>query len=91
MTYQNPKTRWKRHYSRRFRIKYVVTRQEEHKREISRRVIDIANHLMPNNIGGCVTCPGGTQRKIEFNTGLIIVYKFTEPDITFQSFRYVVN
>ena len=91
MTDYAPKTRWNDHYSCRFRVKRDETRSSEQKREIRQRAINIANHPTPNNIEGCATCPRGIQRKIKFNTGLVIVYKFIEPDITFQSFRYVAD
>lgn len=88
MTRQNPETRWIRLYSRRFYIKHRITRRDKDRHEIYQRTIDIANHPRPNHIQGCITCPEGRDQKLRFNTGLVIVYRFTEPEIRFVTFYY---
>ncbi len=65
-----------------------MTRQDKDKREIYQRTIDIANHLTLGSISGCMTCPDGEDLRLEFNTGLSIVYRFKEPVITFLTFTY---
>lgn len=88
MTHRKPETRWNCRYARQFRAKYQLTRQEEKKREIYRRTIDIANHVTPSNINGCKTCPEVEGIKFKFSTGLSIVYKFTESSIVSLTFYY---
>ena len=72
-------------------MKFNVMKRERDKRVIHQRTLDIANQLMPNNIGGIATCPEGHYLKIIFNTGLAILYEFVEPDIKFIMFYYDVN
>ena len=71
-----------------FAIKYNVMRRKSDRYEIRQRSIDIANHVSPNSIGGIATCPEGHYQKVVFNTGLIIIYEFVEPDICFIAFYY---
>ena len=95
MTDQEPKTHWQYTHSCRFSVKYFVMEQNkdrsgirQRKIEISKRKIEIANHPNPRRIGGCITCPEGEDLKLEFDTGLSLVYQFTEPKIRFVNFYY---
>ena len=69
-------------------MKYSVMKNKSDKNVIYQRTIDIANHSMPNSVGGAVTCPDGHSQKIKFNTGLVVLYEFLEPDIRFVAFYY---
>ena len=86
MNLPDPNSRWKRHYATGFYVKFDVMKQKDEKRVIYQRTIDIANHQNPSIIGGTVACPEGHYRKIKFNTGLVFIYEFVEPDIIFIKF-----
>ena len=61
-------------------------KQKDEKRVIYQRTTDVANHHDPAIIGGTVACPEGHYRKIKFDSGLVLIYEFAEPDITFIKF-----
>ena len=88
MNHRNSDTKWFRHYSYRFDLKFDTMRKRSDKIVVEQRTIDIANHPIPDNVGGADTCPEGYHQKIIFNTGLVILYEFIKPHIIFIAFYY---
>ncbi len=71
--YKKTQTQWNRKYKPRFYVKHSILRDTKDKYDINNYTIQIANHPTPNNIGGCATCSEGDYKKLEFNTGWIII------------------
>ena len=73
-------------YLTQFHYRYDVLQNDADKRDIRNYAIQIANHLDPENIGGCVQCTDGVSTKLAFNTGWVIIYKKKGSEIHFLSF-----
>ena len=79
-------TRWTRRYSLRFHLKHRVLQEKIDKINVREYTIKIANHPDPSNIGGCASCPSGDSKKVEFNTGWVIIYQVKGSEIHFLGF-----